>query len=194
MKIMPKALDLTGQKFNKLTAIRRAPSKSGKTYWLCKCECGVEKEIQTSHLVSGTILSCGCLKGKNVFQRVEGEITEICPICNCKFITNIQNRKYCYSCMPENKQGRAPITWKKRAVKHQLVLYKGGKCEKCGYDKCEGALQFHHLDPSKKEFALSDINFNTSSFNMEMLKREVDKCQLLCANCHAEQHFLSELP
>ena len=55
-------------------------------------------------------------------------------------------------------------------------------------------LQFHHLDPSQKEFALSDINFNALSFNMKMLKEEVNKCQLLCANCHAEQHFLSELP
>lgn len=194
MKIMPKALDLTGQKFNKLIAIKRVPSKSGKTYWLCKCECGTEKEIQTSHLVSGAILSCGCFKGKNTFQKTEGETIEICPICNNKFTTGIQNRKYCYICMPKDKQGLAPITWKKRAVKHQLVLYKGGKCEKCRYDKCEGALQFHHLDPSKKEFALSDINFNASSFSMEILKKEVDKCQLLCANCHAEQHFLNELP
>jgi len=37
---MPKALDLTGQKFGKLTAIERLPSRNGKTYWLCKCECG----------------------------------------------------------------------------------------------------------------------------------------------------------
>jgi hypothetical protein len=42
---MPKALDITGKKFGKLTAISKAPSRGGKTYWLCRCDCGVEKEI-----------------------------------------------------------------------------------------------------------------------------------------------------
>lgn len=42
---MPKALNLTNQKFGRLTAIKKAPSKNNKTYWLCKCECGNEKEI-----------------------------------------------------------------------------------------------------------------------------------------------------
>lgn len=42
---MPKALDITNQRFGKLVAIQKAPSKSGKTYWLCKCDCGNEKEI-----------------------------------------------------------------------------------------------------------------------------------------------------
>ena len=59
---MAKPLDLTNQKFGKLTAISKAPSRSGKTYWLCKCECGNEKEIQTSHLRNGSITSCGCKK------------------------------------------------------------------------------------------------------------------------------------
>ena len=58
---MPKALDLTNQRFGYLTAISKASSKSGKTYWLCKCDCGNEKEIQTSHLTNGLIKSCGCL-------------------------------------------------------------------------------------------------------------------------------------
>ena len=57
---MPKALDLTGQKFGKLTAIERLPSRNGKTYWLCKCECGNQTQVQTSHLRSGSIISCGC--------------------------------------------------------------------------------------------------------------------------------------
>lgn len=71
---MPKALDLTNQKFGRLTAIKKAPSRSNKTYWLCKCECGNEKEIQTSHLISGAIQSCGCLqeeiRNKNKSKKV----------------------------------------------------------------------------------------------------------------------------
>ena len=42
---MAKYEDLTGKKFGRLTAIKKAPSRSNKTYWLCKCECGNEKEI-----------------------------------------------------------------------------------------------------------------------------------------------------
>ena len=62
--LMAKPLDLTNQKFGKLTAISKAPSRSGKTYWLCKCECGNEKEIQTSHLRNGSITTCGCSKNR----------------------------------------------------------------------------------------------------------------------------------
>lgn len=59
---MPKALDITNQRFGKLVAVSKAASKSGKTYWLCKCDCGNEKEIQTSHLTDGRTKSCGCSK------------------------------------------------------------------------------------------------------------------------------------
>ena len=61
---MPKALDITGQRFGKLVALSKAPSRSGKTYWLCQCDCGNQKEIQTSHLTNGLIQSCGCQHGK----------------------------------------------------------------------------------------------------------------------------------
>ena len=42
---MPKALDLTKQKFGKLTAIKKEKSQGGKTYWLCECECGQQKIV-----------------------------------------------------------------------------------------------------------------------------------------------------
>ena len=71
-------------------------------------------------------------------------------------------------------------------------MYKGGKCSRCGYDKCEAALQFHHLNPDEKEFTLSKINLNDSNFTFETLLKEADKCILLCANCHAEEHYTDE--
>ena len=77
---------------------------------------------------------------------------------------------------------QAVITWRKKA-KIILVEYKGGKCEKCGYNKCIDALDFHHLDPKEKDF-----NVGGKSFNLERLKKEVDKCVLVCANCHREIH------
>lgn len=52
---MGKFQDLTGQKFNRLTAIKYL----GKSYWLCKCDCGKLKKIRSDHLCGG-IISCGC--------------------------------------------------------------------------------------------------------------------------------------
>ena len=74
---------------------------------------------------------------------------------------------------------------KRRIVKEQAVQYLGGCCSKCGYDKCIGALDFHHLNPQEK-----DVNYSLfkTIFN-ERLKKELDKCILLCSNCHRELHY-----
>jgi transposase len=59
----------------------------------------------------------------------------------------------------------------------------GGRCILCGYDRYAGALQFHHLDPSTKSFALSVQGVARS---LEKARAEAAKCVLICANCHAE--------
>lgn len=74
---------------------------------------------------------------------------------------------------------------KRKRYKKELVEYKGGKCEICGYDKCISALEFHHVDEDKKEFSISESSF---SIGMDSLKKEADKCILVCANCHREIH------
>lgn len=73
--------------------------------------------------------------------------------------------------------------WKQRR-KIKSVEYKGGKCSICGYDKCMRALSFHHLDPNEKDFGIS--SGNTRSW--KKTKIELDKCVLVCSNCHAEIH------
>ena len=74
-------------------------------------------------------------------------------------------------------------------MKRLLIEYKGGKCEQCGYNKCDGALQFHHIDPKEKDFTISQVNLNDTNFSIDKIIEEVNKCQLLCANCHAEIHY-----
>lgn len=74
------------------------------------------------------------------------------------------------------------VNWRKDK-KRKLIEYKGGKCEVCGYDKCVSALSFHHKDPKEKDFSIS-----AKSYSYERLKKEVDKCILVCANCHIEIH------
>ena len=74
------------------------------------------------------------------------------------------------------------ILWRKR-TKRKLIEYKGGECELCGYRKCDSALQFHHKNPNEKDFSISG-----RSLSFDRLKNEVDKCMLVCSNCHAEIH------
>lgn len=79
---------------------------------------------------------------------------------------------------------KASVTRLRQERKQQAVDYKGGRCERCGYSKSLRALQFHHPDPTEKEFGIG--SGNTKSW--EKLKVELDKCELLCSNCHAEHH------
>lgn len=74
---------------------------------------------------------------------------------------------------------------RRRKLKVMAVEYKGKKCILCGYNRCVGALDLHHLDESKKEFGLS-VRGMTRSWNK--IKKEADKCVLVCANCHREIH------
>jgi hypothetical protein len=74
---------------------------------------------------------------------------------------------------------------RRKELKQKAITYKGGKCDVCGYSKNVAALAFHHLDPSHKEFSHSDKGITRS---WEATRRELDKCQLLCLNCHAELH------
>jgi transposase-like protein len=75
------------------------------------------------------------------------------------------------------------VTKRRRLVKRSLVEEAGGRCVICGYEKYVGALQFHHLDRSRKRFALSHDGIARA---MERSRSETAKCVLLCANCHAE--------
>lgn len=66
-----------------------------------------------------------------------------------------------------------------------LIERAGGRCQRCGYRRYNGALCFHHRDPSQKQFKLSSL---TVQRKLEAVLKEADKCDLLCANCHAEVH------
>lgn len=77
------------------------------------------------------------------------------------------------------------VAKRRQRVREMAVEYKGGKCQMCGYARCMGALEFHHSDPSKKDFGIS-MNGLTRAWTK--VKAEVDKCVLVCANCHREIH------
>lgn len=74
-------------------------------------------------------------------------------------------------------------------LKLRAIAYKGGKCKKCGYDRCPAALGFHHRDPSTKLMDWKTMRKRSWTF----ITSELDKCDMLCANCHAEEHYDPEI-
>ncbi len=101
-----------------------------------------------------------------------------------KFVLEARGSYRCMKC-----RGEDVSAWRRRA-KRLLVEEAGGRCQICGYDRYIGALQFHHLDPSTKSFSLSMRGCTRS---IGELRAEAAKCQLLCANCHAEvEHGCAE--
>ena len=72
----------------------------------------------------------------------------------------------------------------RQRTKVKAIEYKGGKCSKCGYNKSNWALEFHHLDPNEKDFGIAQYKV----LNWKKIKIELDKCILVCSNCHKEIH------
>lgn len=98
-----------------------------------------------------------------------------CKICDKPYLRGHQKYKdTCSSCR---------ITKHRQDRKKNLVNSFGGKCSICGYKKCMAALEFHHLDPTKKE-----INLSTASNNTNFFFKEAEKCILVCCRCHRELH------
>jgi hypothetical protein len=119
-----------------------------------------QKLEQNIPILEGTKRNCSsCLK-EFVFRRHRAMTVEFCSACLSKK--------------------------RRRAIKLKAVEYKGGKCQNCGYNKCIGAMDFHHLDPQEKDFTISG-----NAGKWETIKNELDKCVLLCKNCHAEQHYFT---
>lgn len=85
----------------------------------------------------------------------------------------------------ESRFFKYPQAYYNALYKSEYIKYKGGECEICGYNKCIKALHFHHKDPAKKEFKLSVKVLKPLN---DIIKSEIDKCSLLCANHHMEIH------
>lgn len=75
-----------------------------------------------------------------------------------------------------------------RANKERAVAYKGGRCQRCGYSGSVAALDFHHLDRANKRFTIGQVK----NRSFDKLRDELDKCILLCSNCHRELEFLGD--
>lgn len=105
----------------------------------------------------------------------------LCKRCSKEIKPNkknkIYNKNYCVGCL---------VSVRRNKLKERAIQYKGGKCQNCGYNKCKRALTFHHLDPSKKTFELNSNNMFAMAW--KKVEEELNKCILLCSNCHFELH------
>jgi hypothetical protein len=84
----------------------------------------------------------------------------------------------CITCMNTRNIVRLSI------LKVKAVQYLGGQCQLCGYHKNIKALEFHHRDPAQKDFGIGAHRGR----DFDKIRIELDKCDLLCANCHREVH------
>ena len=99
-----------------------------------------------------------------------------CKLCGNEFKEyEYRNRARCGSCNTKIRRFRA---------KAAAIKYLGGKCQKCGWQGDQAALQFHHKNPKEKDFTIG----NVANKSWEFMKLEMKKCILLCANCHMIEH------
>jgi predicted HNH restriction endonuclease len=102
--------------------------------------------------------------------------------------TNVFNIP-CEDVAEKKKRNVMRVQRKRIELKLKAIEYKGGKCSICGYSKCKDALDFHHIDEKDKEFGIGEKGYTRS---WEKVKIELDKCILVCANCHREIHSNKE--
>lgn len=82
------------------------------------------------------------------------------------------------------------VAKRRRKIRLKAIQYKGGKCSKCGYKKYPEVLEFHHKNPELKDF---NIALKGHCRSWERVRNEIEKCELLCANCHREIHVEQKL-
>lgn len=114
-----------------------------------------------------------------------------CILCNSEFDvvyngSGGHNRVFCYSCAP-----RVSDRKERNKQRHELVslyfsnLKLSRGCSICGYNKCAKALEWHHVDSEDKDLEVSAF---ISKGNLVRALEEIEKCEVLCANCHREEH------
>lgn len=119
----------------------------------------------------------------------------ICLKCGKEFLLSNgkgykTTRRFCYECLPYETTDRVGknmyhTLWREYIIKQIKQRY-GTSCSICGYSKNYAALDFHHINIKEKEFSPAQL-INTS-YDLDQIFQELDKCQLVCANCHREIH------
>lgn len=108
-----------------------------------------------------------------------------CRIC---YIKISKRRLYCdqhrKQMRPRIVSPYSSVKQRRQRIKERAVEHKGGACSICGYNRCLRSLEFHHTDPTQKDFTIA----NNTGRSWNDILSELDKCILVCSNCHGEIH------
>lgn len=137
-------------------------SQTAVRHWLVKLSLKTKHQQTNRKSKAGVCAKCGDDNSTNFYRYKNGRISSWCKRCHNDYSV-ARFRRY----------------------KSEAVAYKGGKCEICGYDKCLGSLDFHHKDSSEKDPKWELMR----NWKFDKVKDELDKCTLLCKNCHGEVHW-----
>ena len=137
-----------------------------------ECECGCGERLLNKDDYGRTR---NFISGHNRRRRNDGQTAK--------------QRYYAINKIEAKARARVAKTPRARRIKGELVVLKGGKCLHCSitYDGNNACIfQFHHQNPAEKLFNITTGTI--SNKNMKDILKEVEKCVLLCANCHALHH------
>jgi len=164
-----KVRDITGQKFGRLTVLKRnKKEKEKKVSWLCRCKCGVEIIVTSTHLISGHTQSCGCYKRDRIKETHSGE----------------KNSSW--------KGGITPLNTAIRATAENLhwrldVFARDGfKCQHCK-DVTKRKLNAHHKKPLAKIIQENNITTLNEAQACDELW-DINNGITLCEDCHKLEH------
>ena len=145
------------------------PKHSGyKDGWDTRCkQCLREYKAPHKPVTEKRCRQCGLLKLASEF----GPHTK----------TSDRLASYCREC--ENQRSNKKKLVRRNERKKQFIELMGGQCQHCGYKESLAAMTFHHVNPSEKDKAPATLM--DTAFPWQEVCMELDKCVLLCSNCHA---------
>ena len=145
-------------------------SQSTIRYWLNKynLKTNNEKHNKNTKPIKGFYHCNRCESNKPAsdfyFRKNRNTVTSYCKLCNSEYHKN-----------------------RLINIKRKMVKYKGDKCDECGIEHNQmnyAIFDFHHLDPTKKDSKFKNIKHRS----WDIIKKEIEKCVLVCSNCHRLIH------
>ena len=129
-----------------------------------------------------------CVRTWHRNHRAKRKMNKLCIVCG-KDVDADSDKATCKSCY---EQGLAWRRIQQRSMKQRCVEYLGGRCVYCLIEStCYSIYDFDHRDPSYKSAGLSVLIRDNS--NWDVIKQELDKCDLVCSNCHRIRHAISQV-
>lgn len=141
---------------------------------------------------------CTCKKSKEISEfgknkRIKDGLHRVCKECRSSY-----DKEYRVK-FPEKNKNRTKNYYQHRKeayrkLKKKCLDYLGGKCVRCGFNKWLSAIDFHHIDPSVKDYEMGEFIISNCSVRTDIdkvfkkIKPELDKCVPMCRNCHIYEH------